>query len=181
MHAGIQPASPKAVQYQQGSLSRQCALGLIHPETDLYVEDDQTGRPESITPAYRDAQIAFWNDPGNQVRACSKIAKTEQRALSFASGIPITCSRFEMEMMAMLRDSRVPQEMGEAAGSRSPTSSRVYLHRGRDQCHVQKGKHGHLPVVCRVLPDGARDVLIPPRSAPSSKARTTPSIVEKLK
>ncbi|GJU95639.1 retrotransposon protein, putative, ty3-gypsy subclass [Tanacetum coccineum] len=56
--------------YNTNKASLKAAHWVINPETGTYdVETIRQGRPESITPADWDAQIAFWNDPRNQARA----------------------------------------------------------------------------------------------------------------
>ncbi|GKB32140.1 hypothetical protein Tco_0871541 [Tanacetum coccineum] len=53
--------------YNTNKASLKAAHWVINPETETYdVESIRERRPESITLAYWDAQIAFWNDLGNQ-------------------------------------------------------------------------------------------------------------------
>ncbi|GJW37322.1 hypothetical protein Tco_0060242 [Tanacetum coccineum] len=68
INAGIQQHLQKL--YNTNKASLKAAHWVINPETGTYdVETIRQGRPESITPADWDAQIAFWNDPRNQARA----------------------------------------------------------------------------------------------------------------
>ncbi|GJV49898.1 hypothetical protein Tco_1440110 [Tanacetum coccineum] len=76
INAGIQQHLQKL--YNTNKASLKAAHWVINPETGTYdVETIRQGRPESITLADWDAQIAFWNDPGSKPSV--NIAKTEQK------------------------------------------------------------------------------------------------------
>nr|GEZ13074.1 hypothetical protein [Tanacetum cinerariifolium] len=66
--AGIQQHLQKFYNTNKASLKE--THWVIHPETETYdMESIRQRRPENITPADWNAQIAFWNDPRNQARA----------------------------------------------------------------------------------------------------------------
>ncbi|GKC18418.1 beta-xylosidase/alpha-L-arabinofuranosidase 2 [Tanacetum coccineum] len=68
INAGIQQHLQKL--YNTNKASLKAAHWVINPETGTYdVESIRQRRPENITPADWDAQLAFWNDPRNQARA----------------------------------------------------------------------------------------------------------------
>ncbi|GJZ25063.1 retrotransposon protein, putative, ty3-gypsy subclass [Tanacetum coccineum] len=68
INAGIQQHLQKL--YNTNKASLKPTYWVINLETKTYdVETFMEGRPESITLADWDAQIAFWNDPRNQSRA----------------------------------------------------------------------------------------------------------------
>ncbi|GKD36776.1 hypothetical protein Tco_1256983 [Tanacetum coccineum] len=78
INAGIQRHLQKL--YNTNKASLKAAHWVINPVTGAYdVERIRERRPESITLADWDAQIAFWNDPRNQARAvqnCQNRAKS---------------------------------------------------------------------------------------------------------
>ncbi|GKE06378.1 hypothetical protein Tco_1398396, partial [Tanacetum coccineum] len=64
INAGIQQHLQKL--YNTNKASLKASHWVINPETGTYdVETIRQGRPESITQADWDAQIAFWNDLRN--------------------------------------------------------------------------------------------------------------------
>ncbi|GKA52933.1 hypothetical protein Tco_0746248 [Tanacetum coccineum] len=68
INVGIQQHLQKL--YNTNKASLKAAYWVINPETRTYdVESIRQRRPKNITPAYWDAQLAFWNDPRNQARA----------------------------------------------------------------------------------------------------------------
>ncbi|GKD18455.1 ribonuclease H-like domain-containing protein, partial [Tanacetum coccineum] len=68
INAGIQQHLQKL--YNTNKASLKAAHWVInHVIWTYYVESIRQRRPENITPADWDAQIAFWNDPRNQARA----------------------------------------------------------------------------------------------------------------
>ncbi|GJY02501.1 enolase [Tanacetum coccineum] len=103
INAGIQQHLQKL--YNTNKASLKAAHWVINPETGTYdVETIRQGRPESITPADWDAQIAFWNDPRNQARAAQN---RQNRAKS-----TVVC-RQGSRSLARLRD-----EMMESSATR---------------------------------------------------------------
>ncbi|GJY34507.1 hypothetical protein Tco_0418976 [Tanacetum coccineum] len=160
------PAERKAAIVTKIGASLNAAHWVINPETGTYdVETIRHGRPESITPADWDAQIAFWNDPRNQARAAQN---RQNRAKS-----TVVC-RQGSRSLARLRD-----EMASTTSRLCPT-----LRSEKNEeinAMARKGKQrGHLPGVGRVLPGRARDVLIPPPPPPPQCTHNSGD-VQKLK
>ncbi|GJU31140.1 F-box domain containing protein [Tanacetum coccineum] len=82
--------------YNTNKASLKVAHWVINPKTGTYdVESIRERRPESITSADWDAQIAFWNDPRNQARAAQN---RQNRAKSM-----VVC-RQGSQSLARLRD-----------------------------------------------------------------------------
>ncbi|GJR03804.1 hypothetical protein Tco_0526788 [Tanacetum coccineum] len=81
--------------YNTNKASLKAAHWVINPEIGMYdMESIRQRRPENITPADWDAQLAIWNDPRNQARAASKCQYQGNSALGrgMPVGIPVTCS-----------------------------------------------------------------------------------------
>ncbi|GJR00070.1 retrotransposon protein, putative, ty3-gypsy subclass [Tanacetum coccineum] len=66
---------------------------------DFQQASPKDGRPESITPADWDAQIAFWNDPRNQARAAQNRQKRAKSTVVCRPGSR-SLARLRDEMMA---------------------------------------------------------------------------------
>ncbi|GJY65515.1 retrotransposon protein, putative, ty3-gypsy subclass [Tanacetum coccineum] len=155
INAGIQQHLQKL--YNTNKASLKAAHWVINPETGTYdVETIRQGRPESITPADWDAQIAFWNDPRNQARAAQN---RQNRAKS-----TVVC-RQGSRSLARLRDEM--EEMVRLRALGSNTESGVPYTDEEINAMARKGKQrGHLPGVGRVLPGRARDMLRQYESTP---------------
>ncbi|GKF52296.1 hypothetical protein Tco_0148763, partial [Tanacetum coccineum] len=68
INAGIQQHLQKL--YNTNKASLKAAHWVINPETGTYdVESIRQRRPQNITQADWDAQIAFWNDPRNRAKS----------------------------------------------------------------------------------------------------------------
>ncbi|GJU93360.1 zinc finger, PHD-type containing protein [Tanacetum coccineum] len=190
INAGIQQHLQKL--YNTNKASLKAAHWVINPETGTYdVETIRQGRPESITPADWDAQIAFWNDPRNQARAAQNRQNRAKSTVVCRQGSR-SLARLRDEMMAssetreypslidtffvthtvngvFIRDEdRAIYEMVRLQALGSNTPSGVPYTDEEINAMARKGKQrGHLPGVGRVLPGRARDVLIPPPPPPS--------------
>ncbi|GJZ09019.1 zinc finger, CCHC-type containing protein [Tanacetum coccineum] len=104
------------------------------------VERIRQRRPENITLADWDAQLAFWNDPRNQARA----AQNRQNRVKST----IVC-RQGSRSLAHLRDQ---MRLGSNTEMGVPYTEEEIM------AIIQKGKQrGHLPDVDRVLPRRATD------------------------
>ncbi|GKE97911.1 hypothetical protein Tco_0021262, partial [Tanacetum coccineum] len=90
INAGIQQHLQKL--YNTNKASLKAAHWVINPETGTYdVESIRQRRPQNITQADWDAQIAFWNYPRNQANR-----QTGQRARSYAGRDPGHLLAFEI-------------------------------------------------------------------------------------
>ncbi|GKC31747.1 hypothetical protein Tco_1039041 [Tanacetum coccineum] len=139
--------------YNTNKASLKAAHWVINPEIRTYdVESIRQRRPQNITQADSDAQIAFWNDLRNQARAAQN---RQNRAKSTA-----VC-RQGSRSLAHLRDQM--EEMLRLQGLGSNTETGVPYTEYEIMAIVRKGKQrGHLPGVGRVLPGHGTDVLSPP-------------------
>ncbi|GJR29956.1 retrotransposon protein, putative, ty3-gypsy subclass [Tanacetum coccineum] len=109
-------------------------------------------RPQNITQADWDAQIAFWNDPRNQARAAQNRQNRAKSTVVYLQG---------SRSLARLRDQMEEMLRLQALGSNTPSS--VPYTEEEINALARKGKQrGHLLDVGRVLPRLAIDVLIPP-------------------
>ncbi|GJX01469.1 retrotransposon protein, putative, ty3-gypsy subclass [Tanacetum coccineum] len=207
INAGIQQHLQKL--YNTNKASLKAAHWVINPETGTYdVETIRQGRPESITPADWDAQIAFWNDPRNQARAAQNRQNRAKSTVVCRQGSR-SLARLRDEMMASSETREYPslidtffvthtvngvfirdedraiyEEMVRLRALGSNTESGVPYTDEEINAMARKGKQrGHLPGVGRVLPGRARDVLEPPDvlSPPPPSMQNNPTQVEKLK
>ncbi|GJS29400.1 RNA-directed DNA polymerase, eukaryota [Tanacetum coccineum] len=185
INAGIQQHLQKL--YNTNKASLKAAHWVINPETGTYdVETIRQGRPESITLADWDAQIAFWNDPRNQARAAQNRQNRAKSTVVCRQGSR-SLARLRDEMMASSETREYPslihtffmthtvngvftrdddraiyEEMLRLQALGSNTPSGVPYTDEEINALARKGKQrGHLPGVGRVLPGGATDVLIP--------------------
>ncbi|GJZ63177.1 RNA-directed DNA polymerase [Tanacetum coccineum] len=165
INAGIQQHLQKL--YNTNKASLKAAHWVINPETGTYdVESIRQRRPENITPADWDAQIAFWNDPRNQARAAQN---RQNRAKS-----TVVC-RQGSRSLARLRDQMDEMLRLQRLGSNTETG--VPYTEEEIMAILRKGKQrGHLPGVGRVLPGRATDGCPPP-----PQSTVDPANVEKLK
>ncbi|GKA25325.1 retrotransposon protein, putative, ty3-gypsy subclass [Tanacetum coccineum] len=204
INAGIQQHLQKL--YNTNKASLKAAHWVINPETGTYdVETIRQGRPESITPADWDAQIAFWNDPRNQARAAQNRQNRAKSTVVCRQGSR-SLARLRDEMMASSETREYPslidtffvthtvngvfirdedraiyEEMVRLRALGSNTESGVPYTDEEINAMARKGKQrGHLPGVGRVLPGRARDVLIPPPPPPPQCTHNSGD-VEKLK
>ncbi|GJW93262.1 zinc finger, CCHC-type containing protein [Tanacetum coccineum] len=186
INAGIQQHLQKL--YNTNKASLKAAHWVINPETGTYdVETIRQGRPESITPADWDAQIAFWNDPRNQARAAQNRQNRAKSTVVCRQGSR-SLARLRDEMMASSETREYPslidtffvthtvngvfirdedraiyEEMVRLRALGSNTESGVPYTDEEINALARKGKQrGHLPGVGRVLPGRATDVLSPP-------------------
>ncbi|GJT08782.1 hypothetical protein Tco_0843244 [Tanacetum coccineum] len=192
--------------YNTNKASLKASHWVINPETGTYdVETIRQGRPESITPADWDAQIAFWNDPRNQARAAQNRQNRAKSTVVCRQGSR-SLARLRDEMMASSETREYPslidtffvthtvngvfirdedraiyEEMVRLRALGSNTESGVPYTDEEINAMARKGKQrGHLPGVGRVLPGRARDVLIPPPPPPPQCTHNSGD-VEKLK
>ncbi|GJX40294.1 retrotransposon protein, putative, ty3-gypsy subclass [Tanacetum coccineum] len=199
-------ASPKAAKDTNKGFSQGPAHWVINPEIGTYdMETIRQGRPESITSADWDAQIAFWNDPRNQARAAQNRQNREKSTVVCRQGSR-SLARLRDEMMASSETREYPslidtffvthtvngvfirdedraiyEEMVRLRALGSNTESGVPYTDEEINAMARKGKQrGHLPGVGRVLPGRARDVLIPPPPPPPQCTHNSGD-VEKLK
>ncbi|GJS01441.1 retrotransposon protein, putative, ty3-gypsy subclass [Tanacetum coccineum] len=204
INAGIQQHLQKL--YNTNKASLKAAHWVINPETGTYdVETIRQGRPESITPADWDAQIAFWNDPRNQARAAQNRQNRAKSTVVCRQGSR-SLARLRDEMMASSETREYPslidtffvthtvngvfirdedraiyEEMVRLRALGSNTESGVPYTDEEINAMARKGKQrGHLPGVGRVLPGRARDVLILPPPPPPQCTHNSGD-VEKLK
>ncbi|GJY25660.1 retrotransposon protein, putative, ty3-gypsy subclass [Tanacetum coccineum] len=184
INAGIQQHLQKL--YNTNKASLKAAHWVINPETGTYdVETIRQGRPESITPADWDAQIAFWNDPRNQARAAQNRQNRAKSTVVCRQGSR-SLARLRDEMMASSETREYPslidtffvthtvngvfirdedraiyEEMVRLRALGSNTESGVPYTDEEINAMARKGKQrGHLPGVGRVLPGRARDLAI---------------------
>ncbi|GJR73178.1 reverse transcriptase domain-containing protein [Tanacetum coccineum] len=172
--------------YNTNKASLKAAHWVINPETGTYdVETIRQGRPESITPADWDAQIAFWNDPRNQARAAQNRQNRAKSTVVCRQGSR-SLARLRDEMMASSETREYPSLIdtffvthtvnGVFIRDEDRAIYRALAHNTESgvpytdeeiNAMARKGKQrGHLPGVGRVLPGRARDVLIPPPPPP---------------
>nr|GEX07521.1 hypothetical protein [Tanacetum cinerariifolium] len=170
INAGIQQHLQKF--YNTNKASLKAAHWVINPETGTYdVESIRQRRPENITPADWDAQIAFWNDPRNQARAAQNRqnqAKSTVMKSSTTQEYPSLIHTFFVThtvggVFMRDKDRAIYEEMLRLQALGSNTPSGVPYTEEAINALDQKGKHrGHLLSVGRVLPRRATDVLSPP-------------------
>ncbi|GJV03331.1 hypothetical protein Tco_1336900 [Tanacetum coccineum] len=204
INAGIQQHLQKL--YNTNKASLKAAHWVINPETGTYdVETIRQGRPESITPADWDAQIAFWNDPRNQARAAQNRQNRAKSTVVCRQGSR-SLARLRDEMMASSETREYPslidtffvthtvngvfirdedraiyEEMVRLRALGSNTESGVPYTDEEINAMARKGKQRrHLPGVGRVLRGRAIDVLIPPPPPPPQCTHNSGD-VEKLK
>ncbi|GKB08157.1 putative reverse transcriptase domain-containing protein [Tanacetum coccineum] len=184
-NAGIQQHLQKL--YNTNKASLKAAHWVINPETGTYdVETIRQGRPESITPADWDAQIAFWNDPRNQARAAQNRENRARMASSETREYPSLIDTFFVThtvngVFIRDEDRAIYEEMVRLRALGSNTESGVPYTDEEINAMARKGKQrGHLPGVGRVLPGRARDVLIPPPPPPPQCTHNSGD-VQKLK
>nr|GEW38632.1 hypothetical protein [Tanacetum cinerariifolium] len=168
---------------------------VINPETGTYdVESIRRRRPQNITSADWDAQIAFWNDPRNQARAAQNRQNRAKSTVVCRQGsrslAPIRDQMMESsatrEYPSLIHTFFVTNTVNgeemlrlQALGSNTPSS--VPYTEEEINAQARKGKQrGNLPGVGRVLPGWAIDVLIPP-PPPSPQCTHNSDDVEKLK
>ncbi|GJY75278.1 retrotransposon protein, putative, ty3-gypsy subclass [Tanacetum coccineum] len=204
INAGIQQHLQKL--YNTNKASLKAAHWVINPETGTYdVESIRERRPESITPADWDAQIAFWNDPRNQARAAQNRQNRAKSTVVCRQGSR-SLARLRDQMMESSatreypslidtffvthtvngvftrdEDRAIYEEMLRLQALGSNTESGVPYTEEEINALARKGKQrGHLPGVGRVLPGRATDVLIPPPPPPPQCTHNSAD-VEKLK
>ncbi|GJZ34483.1 retrotransposon protein, putative, ty3-gypsy subclass [Tanacetum coccineum] len=101
INAGIQQHLQKL--YNTNKASLKAAHWVINPETGTYdVESIRQRRPQNITPADWDAQIAFWNDPRNQARAAQNRQNRAKSTVVCRQGSR-SLARLRDQMEEMLR------------------------------------------------------------------------------
>ncbi|GJV93716.1 retrotransposon protein, putative, ty3-gypsy subclass [Tanacetum coccineum] len=186
INAGIQQHLQKL--YNTNKASLKAAHWVINPETGTYdVESIRERRPESITLADWDAQIAFWNDPRNQARAAQNRQNRAKSTVVCRQGSR-SLARLRDQMMESSatreypslihtffvthtvngvftrdEDRAIYEEMLRLQALGSNTPSGVPYTDEEINALARKGKQrGHLPGVGRVLPGRATDVLISP-------------------
>ncbi|GJY68524.1 F-box domain containing protein [Tanacetum coccineum] len=139
-------------------------------------------RPESITSADWDAQIAFWYDPRNQARATQNRQNQAKSTVVCQHGSrSLLCLRDQMMKSSATSGVPVAEEMLRLQALGSNTPSGVPYTEEEINALARKGKQrGHLPGVGRVLPGRATDVLIPPPPPPPQCTHNSAD-VEKLK
>ncbi|GJT50238.1 reverse transcriptase domain-containing protein [Tanacetum coccineum] len=204
INAGIQQHLQKL--YNTNKASLKAAHWVINPETGTYdVETIRQGRPESITLADWDAQIAFWNDPRNQARAAQNRQNRAKSTVVCRQGSR-SLARLRDQMMESSatreylsliytffmthtvngvftrdEDRAIYEEMLRLQALGFNTPSGVPYTEEEINALARKGKQrGHLPGVGRVLPGRATDVLIPPPPPPPQCTHNSGD-VEKLK
>ncbi|GJT94953.1 hypothetical protein Tco_1090471 [Tanacetum coccineum] len=85
INAGIQQHLQKL--YNTNKASLKASHWVINPETEMYdVESIRQRRPQNITLADWDAQIAFWNDPRNQARAAQNRQNRAKSTVIYLQG-----------------------------------------------------------------------------------------------
>ncbi|GJV65501.1 reverse transcriptase domain-containing protein [Tanacetum coccineum] len=163
-------------------------------------------RPENITLADWDAQIAFWNDPTNQAQAAQNCQNRAKSMIVCQQGSR-SLARLRDEMMESSATREYPSLIRtffmthivngvftrdkdraiyvrgdvEAAALGSNTPSGVPYTNEEINALARKGKQrGYLPGVGRVLPGRATTVLIPPPPPPPQCTHNSGD-VEKLK
>ncbi|GKB14722.1 hypothetical protein Tco_0848645, partial [Tanacetum coccineum] len=182
INAGIQQHLQKL--YNTNKASLKAAHWVINPETGTYdVESIRQRRPQNITPADWDAQIAFWNDPRTKPEPL-KMPKQGKEHGCMPTRIPVTCSPSRSDaarecpslihtffvthtvngVFTRDEDRAIYEEMLrlQALGFNTP-SGVPYTD---EACQVRKGKQrGHLPGVGRVLSGRATGgCSLPPQS-----------------
>ncbi|GJU99562.1 hypothetical protein Tco_1328833 [Tanacetum coccineum] len=165
INAGIQQHLQKL--YNTNKASLKATHWVINPETGTYdVETIRQGRPESITPADWDAQIAIWNDPEYRCEP-----ETREYAVAIVTSTPSRdAHRLISEEMVRLAGSRLQQRVGWC-----PTTDE------ENNAIGSKGQAsgGTFPELVGYLPGRARDVLNH-RPLPQMP-RTTPAMSKSLK
>ncbi|GJZ18108.1 retrotransposon protein, putative, ty3-gypsy subclass [Tanacetum coccineum] len=155
---------------------------VINPETRTHdVESIRQRRPENITPADWDAQLAFWNDPRNQARAAqNRQNRAKSTVLCRQGSRPLARLRDQTmessatrEYPSLIDTFFVTHTVGGVFtrdedraiyGLGSNTPSGVPYTKEEINAMARKGKQqGHLPDVGRVFPGRATNVLsLPP-------------------
>nr|GEY67687.1 hypothetical protein [Tanacetum cinerariifolium] len=194
--AFVLPFLEKGPSGAEGSdLDKDWAHWVINPETGTYnVESIRQRRPQNITSADWDAQIAFWNDSRNQARAAQNRQNRAKSTVVCRQGSR-SLARLRDQMMESSSTREYPslihtffvtntvngEEMLrlQALGSNTP-SSVPYTEEEINALARKSKQRGYLPGVGRVLPGRAIDVLIPP-PPPSPQCTHNSGDVEKLK
>nr|GEU84300.1 hypothetical protein [Tanacetum cinerariifolium] len=171
--------------YNTNKASLKAAHWVINPKIGTYdVESIRQRRPENITPADCDAQIAFWNDPRNQAKAALNRQNQAKSTIVCRQGSqPLAHLRDQMssatrEYPSLIHTFFVTRTVNgvftrdddraiygemlwlQALGSNTP-SGMPYTEEEINAL-ARKGKQrGHLFGVGRVLPGRATDVLSP--------------------
>ncbi|GJW17460.1 hypothetical protein Tco_0024896 [Tanacetum coccineum] len=105
INAGIQQHLQKL--YNTNKASLKAAHWVINPETGTYdVEGIRQRRPENITPADWDAQLAFLNNPRNQARAAQNRQNRAKSTIVCQQGSR-SLARLRDQMDEMLRLQRL--------------------------------------------------------------------------
>ncbi|GJW58441.1 reverse transcriptase domain-containing protein [Tanacetum coccineum] len=197
INAGIQQHLQKL--YNTNKASLKAAHWVINPETGTYdVESIRQRRPQNITQADWDAQIAFWNDPRNQARAAQNRQNRAKSTVVCRQGSR-SLARLRDQMMESSATREYPSLIHTffvthtvngvftrdedraiyALGSNTP-SGLPYTEEEINAL-AQKGKQrGHLPGVGKVLSGRATYVLIP-LPPPPPQCTHNSGDVEKLK
>nr|GEW45198.1 hypothetical protein [Tanacetum cinerariifolium] len=184
INAGIQQRLQKL--YNTNKASLKAAHWVINPETGTYdVESIGQRRPENITLADWDAQIAFWNDPRNQARAAQNhqnraksmvvcrqrsrlLARLRDQMSSVTREYPSLIHTFFVThtvsgIFTRDEDRVIYEEMLRLQALGSNTPSGVPYTEEEINALARKGKQReHILGVGRVLPGRATDVLSPP-------------------
>ncbi|GJR17965.1 retrotransposon protein, putative, ty3-gypsy subclass [Tanacetum coccineum] len=200
INAGIQQHLQKL--YNTNKASLKAKHWVINPETGTYdMESIRQRRPENITPADWDAQLAFWNDPRNLARAAQNRQNRAKSTVVCRQGSR-SLARLRDQMMESSSTREYPSlihtffvthtvggvfvrdedralydEMLRLQRLGSNTETGVPYTEEEIMAIVRKGKQrGHLPGVGRVLPGRATDGCPPP-----PQSTVDPADVEKLK
>ncbi|GKF01954.1 beta-xylosidase/alpha-L-arabinofuranosidase 2, partial [Tanacetum coccineum] len=186
INAGIQHHMQKL--YNTNKASLKAAHWVLNPKTGTYdVDSIRQRRPQNITPADWDAQIAFWNDPRNQARAAQNCQNRAKSTVVCRQGSQ-SRARLRDQMMdssatreypSLIYTFFVTHTVGEDAMLRlqrlgSNTETGVPYTEEEIMTIVRKGKRWqNLPSVGRILPGRATD-----RCPPSPQSTVNPTDVE---
>nr|GEU38565.1 hypothetical protein [Tanacetum cinerariifolium] len=151
INAGIHQHLQKL--YNTNKASLKAAHWVINPETGTYdMESIRQRRPENITLADWDAQLAFWNDLRNQARAAQNRQNRAKSTVVCQQGSR-SLARLRDQMDEMLR----LQRLGSNTERGAPYTKEEIM------AIVQKGKQrGHFLGVGRVLSGRATGGCPPP-------------------